>query len=185
VPFIFLDVARALWKLRRDTSFVSLTLLVVGLLLGGTGFYVRFEHMGGVDAFYLSVITLTTVGYGDVAPVTAGGKIFTAVFVLVGMGILVAFLTTIASHIRRDSIFQKTLDRLAAHHDAHRPPDRARAARSVEAPSGTALSSLRDYDLLVVGSDEASRRTAIEAAGAGLRVVVVDSGDLLPDRNAA
>lgn len=39
-------------------------------------------------AFWWAVITLTSVGYGDIYPITIGGKIFTSVFVLVGMGII-------------------------------------------------------------------------------------------------
>jgi hypothetical protein len=46
---------------------------------------------------------------------------------------------------------------------------------------GAALSSLGEYDLLVIGSDGASRRTALEAARAGLRVVVVEAVHLLPE----
>jgi hypothetical protein len=41
-----------------------------------------------VDALYFSVVTLTTVGYGDFAPQTDLGKLFTAVYVRLGIGIL-------------------------------------------------------------------------------------------------
>ena len=35
-----------------------------------------------------AIVTLTTIGYGDVYPVTAGGKIFTAVVALIGVGLI-------------------------------------------------------------------------------------------------
>lgn len=40
------------------------------------------------DAMWWSVATLTTVGYGDVYPVTVGGKIFTAIILLIGLGVV-------------------------------------------------------------------------------------------------
>ncbi len=48
----------------------------------------QFSHMG--DALWWAVATLTTVGYGDIYPITVGGKIMTAVVVLCGLGIVAA-----------------------------------------------------------------------------------------------
>lgn len=40
------------------------------------------------DAMWWSVVTLTTVGYGDVVPVTLGGRIFTGFLLLIGLGVV-------------------------------------------------------------------------------------------------
>ena len=41
-------------------------------------------------------MTLTTVGYGDLSPTTAGTQIFTIIYILTGFGVLVALLTSVA-----------------------------------------------------------------------------------------
>ena len=63
-------------------------LLITALLLIGTAVYSAFEKLPFVDAFYLSGVTLSTLGYGDYAPKTTPGKIFTVVYALTGIGIV-------------------------------------------------------------------------------------------------
>src|ERR687898_2059492 len=97
MPLLIIGMLRAIWTLRRDPQFVSLALLTVIAIATGTGFYSFVEGLRFVDAFYFSVVTLTTVGYGDFAPQTDVGKLFTAVYALVGIGILLALITTVAT----------------------------------------------------------------------------------------
>jgi voltage-gated potassium channel len=54
-----------------------------------------------LDAFYFSVITLTTVGYGDLSPTTPISKIFTVIYILLGISILLAFINMLASKADR------------------------------------------------------------------------------------
>ena len=72
-------------------------LLVASLLVVGTIFYVLVEGWGVVDALYFCAMSLATVGYGDVVPETEIGKLFTVVYVLSGIGILVSFFTALTS----------------------------------------------------------------------------------------
>lgn len=81
----------------RDPEFRAIFVGFVGLLIGGTSFYATFEDWSLVDSLYFSVMTLTTVGYGDLAPTTDVSKIFTTVYVLSGGGIVVAFLNKLYS----------------------------------------------------------------------------------------
>jgi len=55
------------------------------ILLTGTVGYTYLEGYAPIDALYLTIITLTTVGYGDMVPIHPGGKILTVVLVLVGV----------------------------------------------------------------------------------------------------
>jgi voltage-gated potassium channel len=59
----------------------------------GTIFYHFVEHFSWLNAYYFSVVSLTTVGYGDLAPHTAAGKIFTTFYVMFGIGIITTFIT--------------------------------------------------------------------------------------------
>jgi voltage-gated potassium channel len=103
MPLLVLSMLRAIWTLRRDPQFVSLAFLAGVAIVSGTGFYSLVEGMRLVDAFYFSVVTLTTVGYGDFAPQTDAGKLFTALYALVGIGILLAFVTTLAGKMSQTS----------------------------------------------------------------------------------
>lgn len=67
----------------------------VALLITGTVFYTLIEKWSIVDAFYFSVTTLTTVGFGQPAPTTDVGKIFTAFFVISGVGMFLAVINAI------------------------------------------------------------------------------------------
>ena len=81
---------------RRDPQFRSLTFLVAFTLLSGTLFYRAVEGWSTVDAFYFSVTTLTTVGLGDLAPSTTFGKLFTALYIFAGVGLIAVFVSAVA-----------------------------------------------------------------------------------------
>lgn len=57
----------------------------------GTIFYHHIEKWSWVDAYYFCVVSLATVGYGDLHPTTSFGKIFTTFYILIGVGIIGAF----------------------------------------------------------------------------------------------
>ncbi|MEP1930660.1 MAG: potassium channel family protein [Roseibium sp.] len=92
-------LARALRLAFRHAEFRNLFKLFVLLILSGVLFYTSVEGWSFVDAFYFTVITLSTVGYGDLAPQTDIGKIFTSIYILIGFGLFVAVATHIAGQI--------------------------------------------------------------------------------------
>jgi voltage-gated potassium channel len=88
---------RALAAMVRDPEERGPVLLVASLLVVGTAFYAIVEGWSVVDAVYFCAMSLATVGYGDVVPDTAAAKLFTVVYVLVGIGILVSFFTALTA----------------------------------------------------------------------------------------
>ncbi len=59
----------------------------------GVVFYHSVEHLSWLDAYYFSVITIATIGYGDITPHTSAGKIFTTFYALFGIGIITTFIS--------------------------------------------------------------------------------------------
>lgn len=97
--FVFVRFYRALARAWALPDFRTLTMLALGTLASGTMFYHWWEGWNWLDSFYFSFITLTTVGYGDFSPQTAAGKLFTVVYLTVGLGIIAGFVTTLAGHV--------------------------------------------------------------------------------------
>jgi voltage-gated potassium channel len=89
----FTQAVRTAW---RNPEFRSLAAIVGTLLATGTVFYRQIEGWGWLDSFYFCVITLATVGYGDFSPQTPAGKIFTILYIFLGIGLLVALFTQLA-----------------------------------------------------------------------------------------
>lgn len=89
--------ARAL-RDRETRGLVYLTAIIIAL---GTIFYSQVEGWRVLDSLYFTVITLTTVGYGDFSPQTDAGKLFTIIYLFVGLGLLASFIAQIARQMRQ------------------------------------------------------------------------------------
>ncbi len=106
LPFIFTIVSllRAGFSALKDKEFRALAFLLFVLLAMGSVFYHEVEHWRWLDSLYFSVITLTTVGYGDITPHTDAGKIFTMIYIFLGLGVILGFIETLAEHARKQEM---------------------------------------------------------------------------------
>lgn len=78
--------------------------MVVVLLLGiGTVFYHFVEDLRWLDSVYFCVVTLATVGYGDITPKTDIGKVFTIFYILFGVAVIAASL----SYLLRTAVIKR------------------------------------------------------------------------------
>ena len=77
-------------------------ILCLNIILIGTLGYMLIEDYSLFEGLYMSVITITTVGFGEVKPLSETGRGFTAFYILIGFGCL-AF----AGHAIVESIFEK------------------------------------------------------------------------------
>src|SRR5215471_6441286 len=62
------------------------SVLITLLIAVGTSGYMLIEHMPFADAIFMTVITITTVGYGEVKPLDPAGTAFTISLILTGVG---------------------------------------------------------------------------------------------------
>lgn len=85
-----------------EPEFRGLLYLVSVVVASATLFYRAVEGWSWLDSLYFTVITLTTVGYGDLAPSTGGSRLFTVVLVLLGVGLLLAFIERVARYASED-----------------------------------------------------------------------------------
>ncbi|MGI8776895.1 MAG: potassium channel family protein [Acidimicrobiales bacterium] len=77
---------------------LPVALLVFALAYGTSG-YMVFEGFGFVDALYMSVTTLTTVGFGEVRPLDTTGRVFTLSLIVIGMAAVFSLLAVLTSMV--------------------------------------------------------------------------------------
>ena len=126
--FSLLLAFRGLWRaivgVWRDPETKALPFVAGLLVLTGTIFYWRFEDWSFIKALYFAVVTLTTVGYGDLHPTSDGTRIFTIIYILTGLGVLVALLSSVAQqYIRQKSEGGSARDRLRARRHGGEPAE--------------------------------------------------------------
>jgi len=70
--------------------FLYLFILIAAIFAGGTFGYMYIEGWNALDSFWMVSITLTTVGYGEVHPLSPHGRMFTLILLFLGMGVIVS-----------------------------------------------------------------------------------------------
>ncbi len=131
--------------------------LVALLVIGASG-YAWLEHMSIVDAMYMTVITISTVGFGEVQELSENGRIFTILLILGGGGVAAYAVSGVAEFF------------MSGEWRAHL--DQQRFQRMLEC--------LKDHTI-VCGYGRVGRHVAVQLNAEGMPFVVIDPD---PDRIA-
>ncbi len=105
------------------TPFLRVTIalsLMISLLIIGTVGYMLVEGYVFIDALYMAVITLGTVGYREVAPLSEAGKLFTIFLIIAGIGSVAYAVTQVVEYFISTIVFkrrrmERTIAKLSGH----------------------------------------------------------------------
>ncbi|WP_319521585.1 potassium channel protein [uncultured Desulfosarcina sp.] len=111
----------------RSRLFFAAAILVGTILLGSTGYYLIFEGSSSyIDCLYMTVISLTTVGYGEVLGITGNvpAQIFTMLLIVFGMGIILYSISTLTAMLIEGELtgmlrrrkMEKKIDAISGHY---------------------------------------------------------------------
>lgn len=95
---------RTLLSFWRDPAYRALLFATNFFLAIGSVAYRLIEGWSWLDSLYFSVITLTTIGYGDFSPQTNLGKLFTMAYIIIGVALILGFVNTLFLHYKEETI---------------------------------------------------------------------------------
>ncbi len=98
--------------------FVLALAVIVALTAAGTAGYILIEGMSLIDAVYMSVITISTVGFGEVKPLSPAGKLFTIGLIITGVGTAL-YLFAVVAELLIEGRLQEYLGKTAMEHKIH------------------------------------------------------------------
>ena len=120
------------------TTGIVLSLLLYFLCT--TFIYIHLDSIDFVDALYMSVITFTTVGYGDITPRTVNSRVFTCIYVVTGLMFFASIVDQLVDRIF-DYRLAKKFDLLhdLFHYDDHEDVDEDHHDRNTKIHEETSL----------------------------------------------
>lgn len=98
--------------------------VLVGIGLTGTAGYIYLEGYNIVDALYMTAITISTVGFGEIEPLSPEGKIFTSILIFSGISVFIYAVTGLTTFLiegemksyLRSVKMNKKIDKLKGHY---------------------------------------------------------------------
>ncbi len=80
-------------------ALLTIITTLVAILMFGTLGYMIIERWTALDSFYMAAITLTTVGFGEIHPLSAAGRLFTIVLIFLGLGAIAFALSKLGEYL--------------------------------------------------------------------------------------
>lgn len=84
---------------RMYAKSVKALIMLVAILSFGTFGYMFIEHSSFVDSLYMTMITISTIGYGEIFPLSTMGRIFTMVLIVIGVGFVMFMFSKITEAV--------------------------------------------------------------------------------------
>ena len=92
--------------MRPSMRFAMASVMLLAFVCGGTAGYMAIEEWSVSDSLYMTAITITTVGYGEVKTLSETGRLFTIVLLLFSIAIAGYSVSTLISFIFEGQIVQ-------------------------------------------------------------------------------
>lgn len=99
---------RSLKRTIRHPRHQAFALAVVIVIVTGVVFYSLTEQWSIADSLYFTVVALSTIGFGDLAPTTTFARLFTVFYALVGVGLIGVLLNLVVTRADPDAKQQGT-----------------------------------------------------------------------------
>ena len=100
--------------MRLHLHFIALLIIFILVIGAGSYAYQKVEGWNSIDATYFVVITITTIGYGDIHPETDFGKGFTIFFSFFGIALAFYMVSVVGNYIFEKEL-QKSTDKIRQH----------------------------------------------------------------------
>lgn len=140
-------------KINFTKLFIALGIIIISISAGIIGF-MTVEDYSFNDALYMTLITVSTVGYREVKPLSENGRLFTAIYIFFNLGILAYILSIISTYV-----FEGELRQMLTNY------------RIIKK-----LKKLEDH-IIVCGFGRNGSKACEELLNSDFKIVVIDSND--------
>ena len=90
---------------RRSRLFIAAAIVFGATAFGAVGFWL-IEGWSIIDSLYMTVMTLTTVGFGEVHPLSTGGRLFAILLMLMGVGAVTFAFATVLQVVVKSEVLK-------------------------------------------------------------------------------